>query len=31
MDPDNKYLDHLDPNMSEHQTALAIMTKVTKN
>jgi hypothetical protein len=31
MDPDNKYIDYLDPNLTEHQTALAIMSKVAKN
>lgn len=31
MDPDNKYLYHLDPSLSEQQTAKAILTKIISN
>lgn len=31
MDPDNAYLDHLDPNLTEQQTAKAILAKLVQN
>lgn len=31
MDPDNIYLDHLDPSLTEQQTAKAIVAKIVNH